>query len=108
MTNAPPPGIRTGARSIVRVSDRDDVRRLRALLALLDVERDPLALVERAVPAGLDGGVVDEHVRAAAVRGGEAEPLLRVEPLDCSFGHCSLLAEAVHRGPTTSQGLPDG
>src|SRR3712207_7662015 len=72
------------------------------------VERDPLAFVERAVPAGLDGRVVDEHVRSATVRGGEAEPLLRVEPLDSSFGHCSLLAEVVHRGPAIAQGLPDG
>src|SRR3712207_8964896 len=46
------------------------------------VERDPLAFVERAVPAGLDGRVVDEDVRSATVRGGEAEPLLGVEPLD--------------------------
>src|SRR4051794_3541878 len=85
-----------------------DVRRLRALLALLDVERDALAFIERAIPAGLDGAVVDEDGRSAAVGGGEAEPLLRVEPLHCSFGHCSLLAEVVHRGPARAQGLPDG
>src|SRR4051794_16725669 len=94
-----------GAVQVVR-SERLDVRRLRALLALLDVERDPLTLIERAIPAGLDGGVVDEYVRSAAVGGGEAKPLLCVEPLDCSFGHCSLLAEVVHRGPASAQGLP--
>src|SRR3712207_6344747 len=89
-------------------SERGDVRSLRALLALLDVERDPLAFIERAVPAGLDGRVVDEDVRSATVGGGEAEPLLSVEPLHCSFGHCSLLAVVAHRGPAIAQGLPDG
>src|SRR3954451_8898421 len=92
---------------MVSGSERLDVRRLRALLALLDVERDALALVERAVPAALDRRVVDEDVRSTTVRGGEAEPLLRVEPLHCSFGHSLLLAEAVHRGPAIAQSLPD-
>ena len=99
--------VRGGGAVLIGRSERVDVRRLRALLALLDVERDPLAFVERAVPAGLDGRVVDEHIRSATVRGGEAEPLLRVEPLDSSFGHCSLLAAMVHRGPAIAQGLPD-
>src|SRR6195952_5005138 len=105
---APPPGEPDGgAVLLIRRSERADVRSLRALLALLDVERDPLAFIERAVPAGLDGRVVDEDVRSATVGGGEAEPLLSVEPLHCSFGHCSLLAEVVHRGPAIAQGLPD-
>src|SRR5690349_20643413 len=106
-TTAPPPGEPGGGAVLIRRSERGDVRRLRALLALLDVERDPLAFVERAVPAGLDGRVVDEDVRSSTVGGGEAEPLLSVEPLHCSFGHCSLLAEVVHRGPAIAQGLPD-
>src|SRR4051794_27960786 len=97
-----------GGAVLIRRSERRDVRSLRALLALLDVERDPLAFIERAVPAGLDGRVVDEDVRSATVGGGEAEPLLSVEPLHCSFGHCSLLAVVVHRGPAIAQGLPDG
>src|ERR1700712_2714575 len=105
---APPPGEPDGgAVLLIRRSERADVRSLRALLALLDVERDPLAFIERAVPAGLDGRVVDEHVRSATVGGGKAKPLLSVEPLHCSFGHCSLLAEVVRRGPAIAQGLPD-
>jgi hypothetical protein len=38
---------------------------LRALLALADLELDALALVEAAESAGVDLGVVHEHVRAA-------------------------------------------
>src|SRR4029453_1909952 len=96
-----------GGAVLISRSEGGDVRSLRALLALLDVERDPLAFIERAVPAGLDGRVVDEDVRSATVGGGKAEPLLSVEPLHCSFGHCSLLAVVVHRGPAIAQGLPD-
>src|SRR5215211_4311669 len=106
-TTAPPPGKPDGGAVLIRRSEGGDVRRLRALLALLDVERDALAFIERAVPAGLDGRVVDEDVRAATIGGGEAKTLLGVEPLHCSFGHCSLLAEVVHRGSANAQSLPD-
>src|SRR5262249_22682938 len=69
-----------------RSSERPDVRRLESLLALLDLEFDGLTLFESPVPAHLDGGVVDEHVRAVTLRD-EAEALLRVEPLHCSGRH---------------------
>src|SRR4029453_17827534 len=96
-----------GGDVLISRSEGSDVRSLRALLALLDVERDPLAFIERAVPAGLDGRVVDEDVRSATVGGGEPEPLLSGEPLPFSLGPFPLLAEVVHRGPAIAQGLPD-
>src|SRR5690606_3775651 len=53
----------------------------RPLLALNDVELDPLAVVQRAETAALDGAVVHEDVLLAVVTRDEAEPLLRIEPL---------------------------
>src|SRR3954453_7390883 len=62
---------------------------LRTLLALDDLEGDPLALVEALVAVHLDGRVVDEDV-LAAVDGDEAEALLGVEPLHGALCHvCS-------------------
>ena len=60
---------------------------LRALRTLGDLELHALSLVQRAVARGVDGGVVDEHVRAAAVLGDEAKALLSVEPLNGSLCH---------------------
>ena len=70
-----------------RALERADLLGLRALLALRDLELDPLALFEGAVAVGLDRGVVDEHVRPAAVDLDEAEALLGVEPLHCALCH---------------------
>src|SRR3954451_14048208 len=67
-----------------------DVLGLRTLGASGDVELDLLVLVERLVTAGLDGGVVDEDVLAAAVLCNETETLLGVEPLDGSLSHVLL------------------
>src|SRR5687768_11870327 len=68
--------------------DHDDVRSLRTLLALLDVELDLRALVQRAEAAADDAVEVDEDILGASVlRGDEAVPLLLVEPLDGSFCH---------------------
>src|SRR5207237_307112 len=64
---------------------------LRALLALRDLELDPLPLLQRPVPVHLDRAVVDEHVRATVDRD-EAVTLLRVEPLDGALSHSKLLA----------------
>src|SRR5215210_6005787 len=54
--------VRRGPSGRARRSDGADVLRLRALLALRDVELDLLALVEGAVAVGRDGGVVAEDV----------------------------------------------
>jgi hypothetical protein len=68
-----------------------DVLGLGTLGALREVELDLLVLVERLVAAGLDGGVVDEHVLAAVILSDEAETLFGVEPLDGSLSHVDLL-----------------
>ena len=67
---------------------------LRALVALADLELHTLPLVEAAVAARVDLGVVDEDVSSAPVDRDEAEALLAVEPLDCSLCHELLLAGA--------------
>src|SRR5215468_6222702 len=82
-----PPGPRAA-----RVSDRADLLRLRALGALGDGVLDTLVVLEAAVAVSLDGGMVDEDVRRAVVRGDEPVALVRVEPLHCSLSHCALLA----------------
>src|SRR5699024_1231799 len=49
------------------VSDCADGLSLRSLGALGDLELDPLGLLEGLVAVALNGGVVDEHVRATAI-----------------------------------------
>src|SRR5215211_257856 len=68
-----------------------DVRRVRALGALLGVVGDLRALGQRLEAAALDGGVVDEEVLALVVRGDEAEALLVAEPLHGSGCHVMFL-----------------
>ena len=70
--------------------ERLNVLGLRALLALRGVELDALVLVQALVTLAGDGGVVDEHVRAAAVGGDEAEALFAVEPLHGALCHLGL------------------
>src|SRR5689334_22322956 len=69
-----------------------NVRRLRTLGALGDVELDPLVVVETAVALGRDSRVVREHVGTPAIRRDEPEALLCVEPLDCADRHVLLLS----------------
>src|SRR5262249_22177535 len=52
---------------------------------------DPLILLEGAEAVHLDGGVVDEDVGRAVVRGDEAVALVRVEPLHGALRHVLLL-----------------
>src|SRR5829696_4939414 len=90
-----------------RPLDGGDVDRLRALVALLLLVGHLRALGERAVPVGVDAGVMDEEVAAALVRGDEAEALLVAEPLHGSGRHCPALhcwcaacaEDAVSNGP---------
>ncbi|EOY48703.1 integral membrane protein [Streptomyces lividans 1326] len=65
----------------------NDVLRLRALLALRDVEVHPLALLELAEALGGDVRVVGEDVGAAAVLRDETEALFGVEPLHGTGSH---------------------
>src|SRR4051794_23453371 len=81
-----PSGADRGSRTAVLL-ERTDVLRLRALLALGDVELHPLVLVQAAVAVCLDRRVVDEDVSAATVRGDEAEALFAVEPLHAALRH---------------------
>src|SRR5919199_736492 len=76
---------------------------LRTLLALDDLEGDPLALVEALVAVHLDGRVVDEDV-LAAVDGDEAEALLGVEPLHGALCHvCSHVSCVRTTSPPTGE-----
>src|SRR5437773_8813569 len=86
-----------------RQSGRRDLLRLGTLRALGDLEAHPLVLVQAAVSGGLDRGVVDEHIRAPAVRRDEPESLFRVEPLDGSLSHCCISSTHTYR-PTTVSG----
>ena len=50
---------------------------------------DALALIEGTEAVSCDRGVVDEHVRAAAVLLDESETFFGVEPLNCTLCHFS-------------------
>src|SRR4051812_17762121 len=86
-----------------RCSGGPDGVGLRTLLALDDLEGDPLALVEALVAVHLDGRVVDEDV-LAAVDGDEAEALLGVEPLHGALCHVCSHVSCVRTIPP----LPEG
>src|SRR5712671_5645713 len=64
-----------------------DVRRLRTLVALLQLELHLLTLGEAAEALRLDRGVVDEDVLPAAVRSDETKALRVIEPLHCTGRH---------------------
>ncbi len=94
--------------------DSRHVDGLRALVALLDVELDALILLERAVTAAGDRGVVDENILCTAVGGDEAEAL---SPLNHFTVPCAILFNFSHGeerqfrrpGPTVSRaGSPSG
>jgi hypothetical protein len=77
------PGQRTAR---ARHSDRTDALGLRTLGPLNHVELDSLVLAQLAETVRVDGGAVDENVRAASVLGDETESLVRVEPLPPESG----------------------
>src|SRR5918996_3831889 len=61
---------------------------LRALVARLGVVLDPGALGKRFEAVADDAGVMDEAILAGLVGRDESEPLVVVEPLHGSGGHC--------------------
>jgi len=73
------------------VLDDGNAGGLRALVALTDLERHALVLLESAEAATLDLGVVNEDVSTAVFGSDEAEPLLGVEPLHDALCHVNLL-----------------
>src|SRR4051794_17126364 len=83
-----------------------DLLRLRALGALRDLELDRLVLFEVPVAGTLDGGEVDEDVRAAAVLGDEAVALLTVEPLDRASCHAAFYLGITPACRGTGGGVP--
>lgn len=64
-----------------------DLFRLRALLALTDIELDSLAFFERTVAVHFDCRPMHEDVAPIAVNRDEAEALFSVEPLNGSLRH---------------------
>src|SRR5690606_20385727 len=85
-------------------SETANLRGLRALLPLCDLELDPLAVFQAAVAAADDLGEVHEYVGRAAVRCDEAEALLSIEPLDGSLSHVKLSLRMVNLMGTTPRG----
>src|SRR3984893_5801267 len=83
----------TPALHLCRSSGRLQIGRggLAAAAVGLDVERELLALDEIAHAGALDGGDVNEHIRAAGVLHDEAVALLGVEKLDGTLSHIALL-----------------
>src|SRR6185312_2232824 len=91
------PACRHRPACVRRSTDRADVRRLRALLALGRLEFDFRALGEALEACAGDTAVMDEEVLPAVVRRDEAVPLAVVEPLDGSCCHVSHLPCALSR-----------
>src|SRR5262249_60431220 len=83
-----------------RRSDNPDVLRFLALPTGCNVELDPLALVEGAIPVTLDRGIVHEDV-VPPLDGDEAVALLSVEPLDRS-GRCHVLLAPCRAQPMSA------
>src|SRR6202034_367032 len=72
------------------LGDDDNPLGLLSPVALRDLELNPLALFEAAVPVRLDRGEMDEEV-LATVDGDKAVALVRVEPLDGALSHSKQL-----------------
>src|SRR3954470_13136567 len=68
------------------LSDAANVARLKTLLALRHLELHLITLGEAAEALGLDGGVVNEHIRSVLARD-ETEALSVIEPLHSSLFH---------------------
>jgi hypothetical protein len=71
-------------------SDSQNIFRARTFLILVEFVFDYLALFQGAKSVRLNGGEVDEDIAIHNGIGDETEPLLLVEPLDCSSGHIRL------------------
>ncbi len=63
----------------------------RAFLTLLNLEGHHVAIGEGFVSFADDCGVMNENVRAAVIRGDEAEALLFIEPLYLALRHVFFL-----------------
>src|SRR5215210_443130 len=94
-TKRRPPAGRTRQAETVRMaeeapsSDADDVRRVKPLVAALDLELDELSLGEGLETLHGDGGEMHEHILPTLLLN-EAVPLGVIEPLDLPPGHQSV------------------
>src|SRR5580704_10126193 len=87
------------------VLQRVDFLRLRALGAAPSGVLNPLVLLKSAESVDLDGGVVDEDVGRAVVRGDKTIALVRVEPLHGALRHVLLLLRRFRERTVVSPGL---
>src|SRR5208283_1357550 len=71
--------------------------RLAAAAVRFDVERELLSLIEVRHASALDGGDVNEHIRAARILDDEAETLLGVEKLYGTLSHHGLHLKRIMR-----------
>src|ERR1035438_2472950 len=81
--------------------------RLRALRAAPSGVLDPLVLLKGTETVDLDGGVVDEDVGRAVVRGDETIALVRVEPLHGALRHVLLLLRRFREPRSCAPGCCD-
>src|SRR5437660_9542519 len=98
VTQRAPSGARGGFALSRRVLSSLDVRRLQALVALHDVELDPLTLGQRPVALHRDRGVMDENVLATLTLD-EAVALLVREPLHGALSQHVLPSTTMKRRP---------
>jgi hypothetical protein len=73
------------------VSDWTDVRCLKALRALGDIELDLLTFSEASEPLRLNRGVMTEHIFTTAILSNESVALRIVEPLHSTSCHSLLI-----------------
>src|SRR5262245_7187954 len=101
MGRAPVGGPGTGSER--EALERNDVRRLQALLALHDLELDLLTLGQRLVPVGLNRAEVDEDVLALTPLD-ESVALLVRKPLHGAL--CQNRSSFYCQKPTTARAEP--
>src|SRR5262249_13697457 len=75
--------------------ERLDLLGLRALGPLAGGVFDPLVLLQAAVTVGLDGGLVNEDVAGAVVRGDEPVPPVGAEPFHGALSHVPSPGETI-------------
>jgi len=92
MKKGPARGGADVARLIYRIGlGGDDVGRAQAFLAALSTKRHFLTFRQGFEPVALDGGVMDEDIRAAVSRADEAKTFTIVKPFDDTCVHAYYL-----------------
>src|SRR5215469_16691753 len=86
------------AASVATGLERLDLLGLRAFGPLAGGVFDPLVLLQAAVTFGLDGGLVNEDVVGAVVRGDETVPPVGAEPFHSALSHVPSPGETIFGG----------